>query len=218
VKTGRKSAGNQADVQQDAQQVARNDARERGDGASVSNGPNADQTLVPKPNPGWFTKGNTARLKHGRFSKAVQQALLPEQAEVLRVLADKEAAILVDLGGREQLSTFELDLVMRYQQLGPVADLNAARMFASRSSVRREAREAFMAVVNLQLKIIEKLGIRRRTKDVLDLPLDAYMASQAQHSEGGDSTNANQPDRDHADGRSEQTTTTPDQTTQTDEA
>lgn len=189
-------------VQQDEQQIAHKNAREHADGASVSVEPHAVATPASKPNAGWFRAGNTARLKHGRYSKAVQQALLPEQAEVLRMLADKEAAILVDLGGREQLSTFELDLVTRYQQLGTVADLNAARMFASRSSVRREAREAFIAVLDRQLKIIQQLGIRRRQKDVLDLPLHEYVDSQTINAQGGDRASENEPEADTQTGRS----------------
>jgi hypothetical protein len=53
-------------------------------------------------------------------STSVARALLPEQTEQLALLAEKEAALIADLGG--ELVTAERDLVRRYQQLDCLAD------------------------------------------------------------------------------------------------
>ena len=50
-------------------------------------------------------------------------------------------------------------------------------MFSPRAAVRREARDAFMAAVGLQLKILAQLGgPRRRQKSIGDLSLGEYLA------------------------------------------
>ena len=148
-----------------------------------------DQGTVPSPDHqpsgkrpghdrrGRFTRGNTASLKHGRWSAAAAKALLPEQAEVLASLAQHATAIFADLGGEEELSTFEKDLVRRYQQLDAIAEFNAVRMLSARAAQRREARDAFMNAIDRQLKIIAQLGLRRRQKDVGALSLDEYIAA-----------------------------------------
>ena len=128
---------------------------------------------------GRFSKGNRAALKHGRFSAAVARALLPEQREVLHQFAEHESALIGDLGGDCDLSTFELDMVRRYQQLHAIAEFNAARMLSTRAAQRREARDAFMAAIDRQLKIVALLGgPRRRQKDALDLSAAEYAAQQ----------------------------------------
>ena len=50
---------------------------------------------------GRFGNGNSAALKHGKFSMAVAKALLPEQREVLEMFAEREATLLIDLGGSQ---------------------------------------------------------------------------------------------------------------------
>ncbi len=127
---------------------------------------------------GRFAKGNTESLKHGRWSAAAAHALLPEQIETLAMLADREAAVLVDLGGGDELSTFERDLVTRYQQLDAVAAFNAPRMLSGRAAVRNQARDTFMACVDRQLKIIGLLGLRRRQKHIGELSLQDFLATQ----------------------------------------
>src|SRR5580765_2817739 len=71
---------------------------------------------------GRFVKGNTDSLKHGAFSQQVREALTPEQAEVLAVLADRRAEIERDLGGAENRSVLARDLANRYLELCTIAD------------------------------------------------------------------------------------------------
>jgi hypothetical protein len=120
---------------------------------------------------------------------AVAKALLPEQREVLEMFAEREAALLVDLGGAEELTTFERDLVRKYQQLDAIAEYNAARMLSPRAAVRREARDAYMLAIDRQLKIIAQLGgPRRRQKSIGDLSIGEYLALEKGGSSEPDST------------------------------
>jgi hypothetical protein len=136
---------------------------------------------------GRFAAGNTARLRHGRYSKAVLKALLPEQSALLDVLAAREAAMVSDLGGRDDLSQMEIDLVVRYQQLGNMADYAAARMLNSRASIRREASATFMQAVDRQLAILKMLGIARRQKQPR-LSTREWLLSEAVNDAGGSDT------------------------------
>lgn len=115
---------------------------------------------------GTFAPGNSLALKHGRYSRAVSRALLPEQRAVLATLAERESAIITDLGGEAELSTFERDLVRRYEETAALLDFTAPRLFASRPVTRREARDTFMMALDRQLKIVAQLGLRRRPKPV----------------------------------------------------
>jgi len=126
---------------------------------------------------GRFASGNIGHLKHGRYSRAVAQALLPEQHAMLQELQAHEAAILTDLGGVSGLSTFELDLVSRYEQLGRIADFNAARMLAPRVAVRNQAHSAFMSAIDRQLKILVLLGTKRREKDIGAMSVREHFAT-----------------------------------------
>lgn len=115
---------------------------------------------------GTFAPGNALAIKHGRYSRAVSRALLPEQRQVLATLAEREASIIADLGGEAELSTFERDLVRRYEEAAALLDFIAPRLFASRPATRREAVQTFMLALDRQLKIIQQLGLRRRAKPV----------------------------------------------------
>src|SRR4051812_21931887 len=133
----RKSANVDTDVQPVGQANADSPPSADTVGASASNtvfasDPAPSRDRAGHDRLGRFARGNTAALKHGRFSMAVAKALLPEQREVLAMFADKEAALLVDLGGDENLSTLEKDLVIKYQRLDAIADYNAPRMLSSR--------------------------------------------------------------------------------------
>jgi hypothetical protein len=156
---------------------------------------NADRVSVGEPSAkrrnqdryGKFIRGNIAALKHGRRSRAVANALLPEQREALAMLADHEAAILVDLGGDIELSTFEKDLVRKYQQLDAIAEFNAPKMLHPRASVRKESRDTFMNAIDRMLKIIGQLGLQRRSKQITETPSEwaarvvAARAAEAEH-------------------------------------
>ena len=102
------------DVQSNEQQIADSD------GAGTEAGaPASFSELSPDSQPsrkrlgrdrrGRFGNGNSAALKHAKFSMAVAKALLPEQREVLEMFAEREAALLIDLGGVNELSTIERD-------------------------------------------------------------------------------------------------------------
>ena len=146
--------------------------------------PFADPSTEAEPSPsgrdhkGRFAPGNRGHLIHGRYSRAVAEALTVEQRDLLATLAQHESAILGDLGGESELSTFERDLVRRYMQLDNVAMFNAPRMLASRASARREARDTFMMCADRMLKIIGLLGARRRQKNIGELSIEEYAALQ----------------------------------------
>ncbi|MGE3511925.1 MAG: hypothetical protein AB7N65_23935, partial [Vicinamibacterales bacterium] len=106
--------------------------------------------------------------------------LLPEQREVLAMFAEHEAGLIADLGGESELSTFERDLVRKYEQIDAIAEFNAARLLSPRAAVRREARDTFMAAISQQLKIIGMLGLQRRAKTIDDMSLTDYL-SQTEH-------------------------------------
>ena len=104
------------------------------------------------------------------------------------MLVDREDAILVDLGGLDDLSTFERDLVQTYQELHAVRQFNAPHMLRSRASTRKAAVDTYMACVDRQLKIIQQLGLRRRQKTIADLSVTEYMAMQHAHEHDDEGT------------------------------
>jgi len=129
----------------------------------------------PSSGRGRFLPGNAAALRHGRYSKAVAAALLPEQQQQLDRLAEYEAAIFADLGGAADLSTFQRDLVAKFQQLGNLADYSAARVASMRAAVRREATAVFFSAIDRQLKIIALLGVSRRSRPIPLTPREWLM-------------------------------------------
>jgi hypothetical protein len=189
----------EADVQQDAQHIAQSDTADAEIGASVSMPEFEPSTKRNgRDRRGKFARGNTFAVRHGRFSRAVAHALLPEQVDVLQQLADREGQILADLGGATELSLFERDLTVTYQQLHALKEFNVPSMFRSRGRVRQQAIDAFMSAIDRQLKIISQLGLKRRQKNISDLSLEEYLQtldrSEQGSIDGGNTTEHQQED------------------------
>jgi hypothetical protein len=105
------------------------------------------------------------RLLHGAKSKIARQQLLDEAAVLL---AEQRSEIARDLGG--DLSRIGRDLVDRYVEtcllaghLGSV--LTVEGVFTSSGRARR-ALQAYLQLLDRQIKLAAQLGIERRTKQI----------------------------------------------------
>lgn len=130
------------------------------------------ETLTPgrDERTGRFGPGNTAALKHGGRSRQVQEGLLPEQADVVAALRERQNEIENDLGGSDKLSALARDLVGRYLQLDLHASFLATllqRAGALTGKGRtRAALSAWLSIIDRQERIAARLGIERRAKPV----------------------------------------------------
>ena len=143
--------------------------------------------LEPRPRPGHepgtgkFTAGNRGALKHGGYSRQVAGGMLPEQAELVALLAEKRTAIEADLGGAEALTELTRDLIARYVQLEMVASTLAANVVTApltAKGARRAALAAFLAVTDRQQRLAMTLGLERRSRPIN--PLDAVALAVAE--------------------------------------
>lgn len=136
--------------------------------------PSGEHLTSGPPNPGWFRRGEPGpALRHGGRSQLVAAGLLPEQADARAALAEREAAIMNDLGGAAELSTLAAGMVERHarlemvesylfttlQQLGPLTAKGRTRA----------ALTAWLSVVDRLQKSALALGLARRTRQVTDL-------------------------------------------------
>lgn len=127
-------------------------------------GRNGDGTFAPR---------NLAALKHGAYSRQVQAGALGEQAEARAVLAGREAAILTDLGGAEQVSVLATDAVARYVALQMVEDWLLANITShgplTPKGRQRAALSALLQVGDRLTKLAAMLGLERRPKPAQSL-------------------------------------------------
>ena len=123
----------------------------------------------PRPN----TPGPA--MKHGGRSKLVGRGLLPEQAEVLALIAEREAAILKDRGGAENVGQLTRDLVRRYLEAGLIADYlsnNIVRHGVLTTKGRtRAAVNTYLHVLDRLHRIAGAIGLERAARQVPS-PLD----------------------------------------------
>ena len=139
----------------------------------------------PRPSPprlvdgrdgrGRFSRGNVAALRHGGRSALVASGSLPEQADAVAALAEREAAILDDLGGADAVSTLAAGQVRRHVRLELIEDfcwtkLQAESPFTGKGRSR--------ACVGLLLQVQDRLtksasllGLARAARSVN--PLEA---------------------------------------------
>ena len=131
------------------------------------------------PVSGRFQPGNTLALKHGLRSARVQAGLMPEQAEARAALAERVAAIVADLGGKDGLSALALGQIERHASLELVDEYlweNLQRHGPLTGKGRtRAALTAWLSVVDRLQKSATTLGLERRTKNAN--PLDAVRAA-----------------------------------------
>lgn len=98
------------------------------------------------------------------------QAKLPEQAEVLAMQREKEAAIVADLGGEMNISTIKRDMVGDYLGLRNVAlylgsNIGKHGVLTTKGRTRA-AVTTYLQVVDRLTRLALTLGLERRTKQV----------------------------------------------------
>lgn len=124
---------------------------------------------------GRFTAGpgNRWALRHGGCSRYVAAGRMPEQAAIVAALADRQAEIEADQGGREHLSALARDLVRDYLQLRFTSEWLADNLIAEGALTakgrRRAALTAYLQVLDRLHKIALALGLRRVPKRVPSL-------------------------------------------------
>jgi len=140
------------------------------------------QLPTSAPANGRFQPGNTAALRHGGRSALVAAGLMPQQAEAAAALAERVAAIVADLGGREALTALAAGMVERHARLELVEDYlfsNIERLGPLTGKGRtRAALTAWLAVVDRLQKSALALGLERRAKRT-----DTIDAIMREHSE-----------------------------------
>jgi hypothetical protein len=89
------------------------------------------------------------------------------------LLAEKEAAILADLGGAEQVSAVRHELVVRFLQSSAIAESLGANIAAhgvlTTKGKTRAALRLFLEVLDRQIKLAGAIGLGRQTKPVRSL-------------------------------------------------
>ena len=160
--------------------------------------PNAER--LDGGNAGWFRPGNTAALKDGRRSRRVLAGLMPEQAEARAALAERVAAIVGDLGGKETLSALAVGQVQRHAKLELVdtflwENLQRHGPLTGKGHTRA-ALTAWLSVVDRLQKSAATLGLQRVARKVPSL--DDYLRRRY-GSQGAPGTVANVQDADAGD-------------------
>jgi hypothetical protein len=111
----------------------------------------------------------------------VQAGDMPEQAAARAALAERQAAIVADMGGRDAVSALALGLVERHARLEMVDAFlweNLQRLGPLTGKGKtRAALTAWLSVVDRLHRSAISLGLERRRKPVN--PLDAVRAAVA---------------------------------------
>lgn len=120
------------------------------------------------PASGRFATGNRARFIHGQRSRAPLQLLFPDAKQWRVLMAEREAAIVTDLGGRDALSAIALDTVRSYIEKSAIRDYLGTRLMQegplSPKGRQRALLTAYLAVSDRVLKLATTLGLSRKTK------------------------------------------------------
>ena len=155
----------------------------RGDSPPLGETPSSGRN----PN-GTFSAGNRAALKHGGRSAQVAAARLTEQSSVRQALADKRAAILVDVGAENGLSQLQRDLIDRYVELDTIATWLGGRLVAegalTTTGRTRTALTAYLHVLDRVHRVGTALGLERRQKkaaNALELLRTGHVSSTDDH-------------------------------------
>lgn len=148
---------------------------------SGANGPSSGD----RDSSGKFAPGNTARLVHGRRSERHLAALTSEAREAL---AAREAAILSDLGGRDSLSTLQLDLVARYVVAGALLSWMEDELLRAGVVTSKGRKRALFGAYAVQLgtvaRLAQVLGLERRAKPLPSLAEHVAAAAAAARERG----------------------------------
>lgn len=139
-------------------------------GDSPSNGPSGERPSSGRDTDGRFAPGNTESLKHGQRSERDGAELMPW---LVAVLAEKEAAILADLGGAEQVSAIRRELLGRFLQSSAIADSLGANIVENgvltSKGRTRAAVTLYLQVLDRQIKLAGTIGLGRQAKPVRSL-------------------------------------------------
>lgn len=147
------------------------------------------EPVVERPEPtsvpgtgGRFAPGNQAAFKTGLYSRKVSAGELEEQAEARAALAEREAAILVDLGGVDVLSVLQRDMAQRYVTLQMVEDWLTGNIVEhgplTAKGAQRAALSALLQVSDRLTRLALALGLERKARKLS--PLDAVRAAVAE--------------------------------------
>ena len=123
-----------------------------------------------KANRGAIKKGETRALKHGRYSKQAQLALLPGQEEIRAVLASRRERLTDDQGGTQDMSQILEDTIDRYQRLWVLASTLEARMekegVLTGKGKTRAAVTLYLGIVDRLSKLAQQIGFDRKARQV----------------------------------------------------
>lgn len=132
--------------------------------------PNSDGAEGGRDRSGKFTAGNRAALVHGGRSQA-HVARLVEDARA--ALAEQQQAIVADLGGADQLSTLQLDLVGRYAVAGALLSWMEDELLRTGVVTSKGRKRALFGAYAVQLgnvsRLAQALGLERRVRRVRSL-------------------------------------------------
>lgn len=117
-----------------------------------------------------FKKGNAIALKHGRYSRQAQLALLPGQEEIRAVLAARRARLLEDQGGTQDMGLVLEDSIDRYQRLWVLASTLEARLeqegMLTGKGKTRAAVTLYLGIVDRLMKLAQQIGFDRKAKQL----------------------------------------------------
>jgi len=146
--------------------------------STASDAPSGEPAPSGRDAAGRFTAGNVASLKHGQRSEREGAELMPSLAAVL---AEKESAIVADLGGAAHVSEIRRELVTRFIQSSAIADSLAVNIGAhgvlTAKGRTRAAVSLYLQVLDRQIKLASAIGLGRQTKPVRSIE-DAMREAQ----------------------------------------
>ena len=129
-----------------------------------------DGDRCPTPGCGAALPGNKLTLASGARSVRSGAELFPEAAIVLR---EREAAILADLGGAENVSTTRAELVTRFVQASAIADSLGDQIVrggvTSAKGRPRAAVSLYLSVLDRLTRMASAIGLERQQKRAASL-------------------------------------------------
>jgi hypothetical protein len=124
-----------------------------------------------------FKPGNQAATKHGLYA-AKPVEVLP--AEVQAEIDDFRAGVLADLGDEADLSAIERGYVRRLCDVEALVRLSALNIHKNGFTARSEA--MLLQAVDRWDRIAQRLGTKRRTKNISSMSIQQYLEHERQQS------------------------------------
>ena len=133
------------------------------------------------PVTGQFVAGHVVNLRHGRRAPRLWAA-----GPLREALAEREAAVLADLGGAPNLSAVERPLVREFARLALLVEAAGERLIRdgleSSKGRTRAAASLYAALLDKQMRLASMLGLQRRARPAASL---ADWAATARTPEAG---------------------------------